>query len=704
MWGIHEENSMNNGKLFLTLIVSLGVGISQDNAVESSDSLYFKFIPDSIKLEIGDSATVSIQLLKKGGDLANNPFYVYGEQRGTLSVYPRISDSTGVANVMVKVYKPGDLSLNVRSISTKRIDRVRDDMPVTVPYPPLSRIEFDQSTAQLYEGTSVQFKAKVFDESGLIRNESDLIFITTNSSIAEFDNFGNLNAKSTGRVRVTAQVDNVTRSINVRVVKNPVRGMELSSSSGEVRTGDVVHFNAKALARGSREVEDAPINYSYTGIADYGIGLPAAGQMSQDGRFVAETPGLYTIYASSGGYSAQKSIKIIPRDVNKEVELVGYGLVPDVYTSDLWIWPGIGKYEGKDFAITGTWGADGNTYFWDVTDPKNMTTIDTVNVDARTVNDVKVSEDGTVGVITREGASNRRNGFVILDVSDPYNVEILSTFNDDMTGGVHNTFVYDNHVYAVNNGRKYDIINIEDPSNPYRVGTYELKTPGHSIHDVWVIDGIAYSANWTDGVHAVDVGGLAFNERNMPMIQANPLLARAGKGSPSNPKPISYKKDPTGRNHAVFPFLSESTGDFYIIGGDEDFPFGIGATKNEPSNPRGGFHFVNFSDPDNPEEVAIYQVPEAGSHNLWVKGDTLMAAFYQGGFRVLDISGELMGDLYKQGREIAFFLSSNKEGYLPNSPMVWGAQPYKGLVYFADMNSGLYAVRLVSKDAKKETD
>ena len=577
-------------------------------------------------------------------------------------------------------------------------------MPVTVPYPPLARIEFDQSTAQLYEGTSVQFKAKVFDEAGLIRNESDLTFFTTNSSIAEFDNFGNLNAKSTGRVRVTAQVDNVTRSINVRVVKNPVRGMELSSSSGEVRTGDVVHFNAKALARGSREVEDAPINYSYTGIADYGIGLPAAGQMSQDGRFVAETPGLYTIYASSGGYSAQKSIKIIPRDVNKEVELVGYGLVPDVYTSDLWIWPGIGKYEGKDFAITGTWGADGNTYFWDVTDPKNMTTIDTVNVDARTVNDVKVSEDGTVGVITREGASNRRNGFVILDVSDPYNVEILSTFNDDMTGGVHNTFVYDNHVYAVNNGRKYDIINIEDPSNPYRVGTYELKTPGHSIHDVWVIDGIAYSANWTDGVHAVDVGGLAFNERNMPMIQANPLLARAGKGSPSNPKPISYKKDPTGRNHAVFPFLSESTGDFYIIGGDEDFPFGIGATKNEPSNPRGGFHFVNFSDPDNPEEVAIYQVPEAGSHNLWVKGDTLMAAFYQGGFRVLDISGELMGDLYKQGREIAFFLSSNKEGYLPNSPMVWGAQPYKGLVYFADMNSGLYAVRLVSKDAKKETD
>ncbi len=695
---------MRLSQVFIVVTFSATILFSQEESEESSDSLYFRFVPDSIKLAVGDSATVSIQLLKNDGDLANNAFYTYGGQRGTLSVYPRISDSTGVANVLVKAYKPGDLSLNVRSVSSKRLDRVRDEMPVTVPYPPLARIEFDQSTTQLYEGTSVQFKAKVFDEAGLTRNETDLTFFTTNSSIAEFDDFGNLNAKSTGRVRVTAQVDNVTSSINVRVVKNPVRGMELSSSAEEVRTGDVVHFTAKALARSSREVEDAPIYYSYTGIADYGIGLPAAGQMSQDGRFVAETSGLYTIYASSGGYSAQKTIKVVPREVTREIELVGYGLVPDVFTSDLWIWPGIGKHEGKDFAITGTWGADGNTYFWDVTDPKNMTTIDTVNVDARTVNDVKISEDGTVGVITREGASNRKNGFVILDVSDPYNVEILSTFNDDMTGGVHNTFVYDNHVYAVNNGRKYDIINIEDPSNPHRVGVYELKTPGHSIHDVWIVDGIAYSSNWADGVHAVDVGGIAYNERNMPMIQANPLLARAGKGSPSNPTPISYKKDPTGRNHAAFPFLSESTGELYIIAGDESFPFGLGATKNEPSNPRGGFHFVNFTDPDNPEEVAIYQVPEAGSHNLWVKGDTLMAAFYQGGFRILDISGELMGDLYKQGREIAFFLSSHKDGYLPNAPMVWGTQPYKGLIYFADMNSGLYAIRLVSTDAKKETD
>ena len=145
------------------------------------------------------------------------------------------------------------------------------------------------------------------------------------------------------------------------------------------------------------------------GKAEYNIGLPASGQITSDGRFVAETEGVYVITASSNGLSDSKTIKVGPRNVTKELELVGHGLISDVYTSDLWIWPGIGEHVGKDFAVTGTWGANGETYFWDITDPSNMVIIDTVTVDARTVNDVKISEDGRVGVISREGASNRKN-------------------------------------------------------------------------------------------------------------------------------------------------------------------------------------------------------------------------------------------------------------------------------------------------------
>ena len=680
--------------LFILQIFLFSIVFGQNENVEK---LQFEFEADSIELNVGETKELTIKLLNEDGDLSQNSFYVFGQRRA-LSVSPRTSDSTGIATVTVKAHKPGRLRLSVQSITVKRDDRVRDNLVVNVPFPPIDHLVFNQTPSKLYTETSTSFSVEAIDEAGLTRENADVKLKSSNTAVADFDIFGNLETKRTGRVTVSATVEETTESFKVRVVKNPVRSVTVSAEKHEIRTGDVLALNAKAFNRSGRTIDDAPITYTYIGQADYGkFGLPAAGLVTDDGRFVAETAGLYTLIASSGGYSAQKTIKVVPRNVQKKAKLVGHGLISDVLTSDLWVWAGVDKHEGKDFAVTGTWGSNGEAYFWDVTNPDSMIIIDTITVDARTVNDVKISEDGRVGVITREGASNRKNGFVILDVSDPYNVTISAEYNDDMTGGVHNVFIYENHVYAVNNGRKYDIINIDDPSNPFRVGVYEMDTPGHSIHDVWIENGIAYSSNWSDGVVAVDIGAMKFDEADRSNTQFNPLLAKAGQGSPSNPVKLASMGDPTGRNHAAFPFLSESTGNFYIVSGDENFPWGVMATKGQPSNPRGGYHFLNFSDPDNPKEEAIYEVPEAGSHNLWVFGDILIAGNYQGGLRVVDISGELLGDIYKQGREIGHYLPYHKEGKIPNAPMVWGAQPYKDYIFFADMNSGLYCIQLVDK-------
>ena len=680
---------MNKRKFLILPLLLISIIIGQDNK-----KFTFEFESDSIELRIGESKEITIKLLDENGKLAQNPFYVFG-QRKSLSVSPRISDSTGVATVTLKAHKPGRLSLSTQTITVKRDDRVRSSLVVNVPSPPIDRIVFNQTPSKLYVGTATALSVEVFDEAELNRSELNVKLESSNTKVADFDAFGNLETKKTGKTRVSATVQNVTESFNVRVVKNPTRKVSLSIDKEEIRTGDVLALNAKALNRLGRTINDMPITYSYLGQSNYGeFGLPASGLVADDGRFVAETAGIYTLIASSGGYSAQKTIKVVPRDVKKQVKLVGHGLISDVLTGDLWVWAGVDKHEGKDFAVTGTWGSNGEAYFWDVTDPSKMVIIDTITVDARTVNDVKISEDGRVGVMTREGASNRKNGFVILDVTDPYNVKITAEYNDDMTGGVHNVFIYENHVYAVNNGRKYDIINIDDPSNPFRVGVYEMDTPGHSIHDVWIENGIAYSSNWSDGVVAVDIGGMKFDEADRSQSQFNPLLAKAGQGSPSNPIKLAEMGDPNGLNHAAFPFLSKSTGNFYIVGGDETFPWGVMATQGKPSNPRGGFHFLNFTDPDNPKEDAIYEVPEAGSHNLWVYGDILIAGNYQAGLRVVDISGELLGDIYKQGREIGYYVPYHKDGKIPNAPMVWGAQPYKDYIFFVDMNSGLYCIQL----------
>ncbi|MDG2398583.1 MAG: hypothetical protein P8M59_04630, partial [Candidatus Marinimicrobia bacterium] len=368
--------------LFILQFFMFSIVFGQNKNIEK---LQFEFEVDSIELHVGETKELTIKLLNEDGDLSQNSFYIFG-QRQTLSVSPRTSDSTGIATVTVKAHKAGRLRLSVQTITVKRDDRIRDQLVVNVPYPPIDYLVFNQTPSKLYTQTSTSFSVEVIDEAGLTRDNADVKLKSSNTAVADFDIFGNLETKRTGRVTLSATVEEITESFKVRVVSNPTRKVTLSIDREEIRTGDVLAINAKALNRSGRPIDDAPITYSYLGQANYGeFALPAAGLVTDDGRFVAETAGLYTMIASSNGYSAQKTIKVVPRDVKKQVELVGHGLISDVLTGDLWVWAGVDKHEGKDFAVTGTWGSNGEAYFWDVTNPDSMIIIDTITVDARTV-------------------------------------------------------------------------------------------------------------------------------------------------------------------------------------------------------------------------------------------------------------------------------------------------------------------------------
>ena len=94
-----------------------------------------------------------------------------------------------------------------------------------------------------------------------------------------------------------------------------------------------------------------------------------------------------------------------------------------------------------------------------------------------------------------------------------------------------------------------------------------------------------------------------------------------------------------------------------------------------------------------PSSWARYEVPEAGAHNLWAEDDLLYVGYYQGGLRVVDISGELRGDLYQQGREIGMLLTTDENTTVPNWPMTWGAQVFKGNIFASDFHSGLWVTK-----------
>ena len=185
-----------------------------------------------------------------------------------------------------------------------------------------------------------------------------------------------------------------------------------------------------------------------------------------------------------------------------------------------------------------------------------------------------------------------------------------------------------------------------------------------TLHDVIVQDGYAYLSYWDDGAIMLDVG------------------AGTHGGTPTRPTFVSQFRYPEGNTHVAWRHGR------YLFLGDEIFPDDWDPSK--PIQARGYIHVVDYTDPENPVEVARYEVPEAGVHNIWAEGDRLYVGYYQAGLRVLDISGELRGDLYRQGRELGALLTSSPDAIVPNWSMTWGAQLFKGNVITADLNSGLW--------------
>ncbi|WP_251965076.1 Ig-like domain-containing protein [Salinibacter ruber] len=623
--------------------------------------------PASPTLQVGQSQQLEAFYVNADGE----------RMRDTTVVFYARSDAAPTSRAgEVTAEAPGTHEIIALRPATGSQDRIVQRVSVTVAQAPVGEVAFAEAPAQVYAGTQMPLVAEARTADGQVRDDVAVQMESSNPEVATVDRLHRIDSQAPGRVTITARAEGHEATTTVEVLQNPVASLTLSGGADSARTGDVLDFAATARTEAGTAVGDAPIRYAVRTDHTEEIAPGATAEIGSDGRFVAEDAGQYTVVATSGGHTATHTVSVTPRGLEGAIEVVGRGRVSNVHTSDLWVWE---APDGRDYAITGTWGGDGEAYFWDVTDPSDITPVDTVTVDARTVNDVKVSDDGRTCIISREGASDRKNGMVILDCSDPTDVSIVTEYTNRLTGGVHNLFIYEDHVYALSNGRRYEIINIEDRANPTRVTDFELETPGHSIHDVWVDDGIAYSSNWDDGVVMVDVGN------------------GVKGGSPSNPVEIGRYAYPSGWNHAAFPYDDAETGKDWVVAGDEAFPNGLN-TENEPTIPAGWLHFVDVTDPETPSEEARYRVPEAGSHNFWVDGDTLYVAYYNAGLRVVDLSGDLKGNLYEQGREIAHFKSHDPEGRIPNAAMAWGPQPYKGHVFFSDWNSGLWAVELTREE------
>jgi hypothetical protein len=549
---------------------------------------------------------------------------------------------------------------------------------VTVGKPHIASIGIAAPASPLAIGSSHRLTAIPRNASGDPRTDIALSWTSQNPNIATVDSAGMVLALKPGKALIRAAGDGVAGETTVTVTKNPVSALTVSPASSSAKTGDVIHFSAN-----DKNSTSIPVEIAWS-LRENGA------QIWPDGAFVASRPGTYTVFASVGDRLASASIVVAPRDIARQFDVVGHVMPKDEQFAEEWIW--------DHYAYLSS--ISDKLYIFDIADPAHPQAADPLKVDARLINDVSVTPDGKIGVITREGASNRKNGIVFLDTTDPLHPKVISEYTATVTGGVHSAYVNSHYVYLTDDATgSLRVIDFADVKNPKEVARWQVESSGQSqmkvaiptergggftmagryLHDDQVIDGLDYLAYWRDGVVILDVG--------------NGIKG----GSPEHPQFVSqyrfnydelYGSGWVAGSHAVYRYKN------YLFVGDEVFPGHFDLASRERIPVRGIAHILDVSDLQNPREVATYSVPEAGSHNIWVVDDVMYIGYYNGGARAVDVSGELRGELYDQGREIAHFWSGDAQGYRPNLPFAWGAFPYKGLVYVNDIHGGLWITRL----------
>jgi hypothetical protein len=499
-------------------------------------------------------------------------------------------------------------------------------------------------------------------------------FRSSDDRVATIDQAGVVTGRREGSVILVATTGQARAEARVNVVPNRVARIAVTGPT-QGRTGDVIHLRITAEDSRKLPVNSAPIRWSVSG---------GGAAIDAGGAFVADHPGTYLITASSGNVAGNYSVKVGRRVQSRKLEQVSHVGFGDLQAAEAWA---VG-----DVAYVSTI-AD-RIYTFDIRDPGNPGKVDSLVVDARVVNDISTTPDGRIGVLTREGASSRKNGLVFLDLSDALHPKVLSEFTETLTGGVHSAFIDGHYVYATDDATgAIRIISFENPRAPKEVASWAVseatlggrqsngaeRVAGRTLHDVHVKDGLAHLAYWRHGLIVLDVG--------------NGIKG----GSPENPKFVSqlvynvadyYPPDMIAGTHAVFRYRN------YVFLGDEVFPALFNLEDRARIKTLGRVHVVDVSDIEHPRKVAEYSVPDMGSHNMWVEDDVMYIGYYEGGLRAVDVAGELRGDLMAQGRELGSVWTGSPNGYRPNLPMAWGAQPHKGMIYVSDINSGFWVAKL----------
>ena len=454
-------------------------------------------------------------------------------------------------------------------------------------------------------------------------------------------------------------------AVQLSVIPDRARILTVSPAEAAVVAGQVLHLTAEVRTIEGRELEDGRVHWSSTP-----IDAERAARVDPDGAFVAQTPGTWLVTATRGGLSSSSVVRVSARPDSVLLEPLASALPPGPFATSA----GVRVFEGmdgRDWAWVWT-DAPSRVHLWDISDPAAPAFVRSLDPDGGRIADIEIGGGAMWAV-----AALSEGPLLVFDLSVPSDPTELARIEDGLPGGASAVAVDGGRVWA---GTLADgsLIGFDlgDPRAPRRIGGWHPDVG--RIADLEVRDGLASLARGEHGLTILDIGsGIRGGSPEAPELVAE--LRDTGSGMRAGDATGAFRV----RRWRDWILLGESAGD----------------CASCADGPRGGVRLVDVTDVRHPTVTAWYRVPEAGVRDLEVdpRAERLAAAYGTGGVRLLDLSGELRGDLADQGREVGAAATGSWWPGVPTRSLARGVRSLKGLLFVADMYAGLRVFRIVTR-------
>ncbi len=255
--------------------------------------------------------------------------------------------------------------------------------------------------------------------------------------------------------------------------------------------------------------------------------------------------------------------------------------------------------------------------------PQKMGSVDTIHAyDAAVV--------GNLAYVTDLGLMFSPTGLHVIDISNPTNPQIIGSVELPDLDATREVVISGSYAYvADDDDGGLQIVNISTPSQPQVIGSTD--TPG-SAHDVKVVGGKAYVADFSSGLQVIDVS-----------IPSNPQIIEPGLNTQSYVEGLdvvgnlAYVADNVGLK-----VIDISTPSNLQIIGSKNTPFyarDVSVVEDTAyvATSLFGLQVIDVSTPTNPQIIGSVDTPDY-AEDVTIVGNTAFVADQESGLQMIDIT------------------------------------------------------------------